>query len=199
MKPFGVVRSIFQYTGYFEDDQNPNYFPLNRALNLIFWIGTWYYSLPALCFFVFAAHSFLEYSDSFYFIVDGFLFVFIWPIFLSLKSKFIELIADYEELIEKRMTKILHFLFCRCLTKKWIKLWFCRFFYGFSGMQNALLTDLYVQTDQSVEHLTTRFHFAMTRFLLPSFTLPMFFASMIAYFSVDGPCPECFLLSFPAL
>lgn len=102
MKPFGVVRSIFQYTGYFENDQNPTNFPLNYALNLIFWIGTWYYSLPALLFFSFAANSFLEYSDSFYFIVDGFLFVFIWPIFLYMKSKFLELIADYEELIEKR-------------------------------------------------------------------------------------------------
>lgn len=66
-------------------------------------------------------------------------------------------------------------------------------------MQDALLTDLYIQTDQSVEHLAARFHFAMTRFLLPSFTLPMFFASMIAYFSIDGPCDECFVLSFPAL
>lgn len=102
MKPFGVVLSMFEYTGYFENDKNPNNFPLNQVLNLIFWIGTWYYSLPALCFFLFAARSFLEYSDSFYFIVDGFLFVFIWPMFLMSRSKFIELIADYEELIGKR-------------------------------------------------------------------------------------------------
>lgn len=67
-------------------------------------------------------------------------------------------------------------------------------------MQSAqLLSDLYIQTDQSVEHLTARFHFAMTRFLLPSFTLPLFFASMIAYLTTDGPCPECFVISFPAL
>lgn len=106
MKPFGVVRSMFKYTGYFENDQNPSNLPLNRVLNVIFWIGTWYYSLPALCFFLFAARSFLEYSDSFYFIVDGFLFVFIWPMFLTLRSKFIELIADYEELIEKRKDSV---------------------------------------------------------------------------------------------
>lgn len=97
MKPFGVVRSIFRYTGYFENDENPNGFALNRTLNLILWTEFWYYSLPPLCFFLFVANSFLEYADSFYFIVDGFLFVFVWPIFLMFKSKFLELIADYEE------------------------------------------------------------------------------------------------------
>lgn len=82
VKPFGVVRSIFRYTGYFKNDENPRYFPLNHLLNLIFWIGTWYYSLPALLFFIFSARTFLEYSESFYFVVDGFLFVVVWPIFL---------------------------------------------------------------------------------------------------------------------
>lgn len=94
MKPFGVVRSIFSYTGYYENDKNPNGFALIRVLNSILWFGTLYYSAPALCFFIFAANSFLEYSDSFYFIVDGFLFAFVWPIFLMFKSKFLELISD---------------------------------------------------------------------------------------------------------
>lgn len=102
VKPFGVVRSIFRYTGYFKNDENPRYFPLNHLLSLIFWIGTWYYSLPALLFFIFSARTFLEYSESFYFVVDGFLFVVVCPIFLFYKSEIHELINDYEQLIQSR-------------------------------------------------------------------------------------------------
>lgn len=102
MKPFGVVHSIMNYLGYYHNDENPGAFPLNYLLNLIFWIGTWYYSLPAALYFCFAAETFLEYSDSFYFIVDGFLFVAIWPIFLWLKSDVLELIQDFEQMIQDR-------------------------------------------------------------------------------------------------
>lgn len=102
MKPFAVVRSMFNYMGYSQDDDSPVSVPRNYLLITIFWIGTWYYSLPALLFFIYEAKTFTEYSDSFYFVVDGFLFVAIWPIFLCFKPKFIELIDDFEQLIQTR-------------------------------------------------------------------------------------------------
>lgn len=107
MEPFAVVRSIFLYTGYFESDKNPRWFPLNHLLWLIIWLGTWYYSLPAFFYFLFSAQTFLEYSESFYFVVDGFLFVVVWPIFLFFKSEIHELIHDYEQLIQMRKYKFL--------------------------------------------------------------------------------------------
>lgn len=102
MNPFAVVRSIFHYTGYFKNDKNPLHFPLNHLLSLIFWVGTWYYSLPALFYFAFTARTFLKCYESFYFIVDGFLFVIVWPIFLFYKSKIYQVIDDYEHMMQTR-------------------------------------------------------------------------------------------------
>lgn len=90
------------YMGYRDNEQHPNASPINLLLNSIFWIGTWFYSLPAAVYFFVAAQTFLEYSDSFYFIVDGFLFVIIWVIFLYLKLDMLELIEDFEQMIQER-------------------------------------------------------------------------------------------------
>lgn len=189
MKPFAVIHSIFRYTGYFENDKNPGWFPLNHLLSLIFWFGTWYCSLPAVFYFIFSAQIFREYSESFYFIVDGFLFVVVWPIFLFFKSTFYQLIHDYEQLILIR--NYFQLKYCKSKSNKFV--------YQFLGMELPLVKELYNDTNQNVEKLTSRFHFCLTRFLIPLLTLPSFFTSLYNYFENEGHCSDCFVISFPAV